>query len=73
MQYHDQHVITIMDKIHMLYNYAKTSDIKIQSIRNDHGFGNTDISCDSLTNWLMLYVYVGYVCRLQHFDKDNTL
>ncbi len=33
----------------------------------------TDISCDSLTNWLILFFYVGYVCCLQHFDADNTL
>ena len=39
MQYRVQHVIINMDKIHMIYNYAKTSDIKTQSIRKDHGFG----------------------------------
>jgi hypothetical protein len=33
---------------------------------------NTDISRDSLTDWLILYFYAGYVCRLQHFDKDNS-
>ena len=38
MQYRVQHVIINMDKIHMIYNYAKTSDIKTQSIRKDHGF-----------------------------------
>ncbi len=39
MQYRVQHVIIHMDKIHMIYSYAKTSDTKTQSIRKDHGFG----------------------------------
>ena len=38
MQYRVQHVIINMDKIHMIYNYAKTSDIKTQSIRKDRVF-----------------------------------
>ena len=33
----------------------------------------TDISSDSLTDCVILYFYAGYVCCLQHFDKDNTL
>ncbi len=32
----------------------------------------TDISRDSLTDCLILYFHAGYVCCLQHFDKDNT-
>ncbi len=33
MQYRVQHGIIDMDEIHMIYNYAKTSDIKTHSIR----------------------------------------
>ena len=38
MQYRVQHVIINMGEIHMIYNYAKTSDIKTQSIRKDRVF-----------------------------------
>ena len=38
MKYRVQHVNIQMDKIHMIYNYAKASDMKTQSIRKDRVF-----------------------------------
>ena len=79
MQYRFQHVIINMDKIHMRYNYAKTSDIKTQSIRKDRVFVVSREKLNVLMHSiqpLLIYTKYNHILNIANLNiylyKNNT-